>query len=168
MMLFWNYASGQDFLLKEKTINGILKVGLPDSLTTSNISYVKTLSGYANDNYYQFNYYDTIIAKPTSKEFFQIALNGFFVGVLESARNKYTMKFSDTSIGGTNGKMAHLIPNDTTEAYKHIYLYATIANRQFYLFEVFSPYNKPKQEDINTFFSSIYFESNKIEETSLF
>jgi hypothetical protein len=165
--LLGNCTLAQDSMWKKQVINEILQLKLPSILDTTKVSFVTTYSGYVKSNYYAFRIYDTTVEKPQTKEIYRLILSGFYNGFLQNDTSKYDMTFNEATISGTNGQIAYLRAKDTTENFKHIYIYLTLANQRFYLFQAFSSNVERNSDNVNLFFDSIIFSANKIEETFL-
>ena len=158
---------GQDFLWKKNVFNEILTLNLPADSKYANSSNVRSFGGEINGNFYGFQYYDTIFLSIENENQFQISLTGFLSGrVSDPALKRYNVTVVDTSVGGTHGLMAEFKTKDTSESYKHIYYYVTLANNHYYWFYVYSPLVKDSYEEMNFFFKSILFNSEKLKEKS--
>lgn len=162
-----NNLLGQDSLWTKKIINEILELNLPKNFDSSKASNVITYDGYVNDNYYVFRLFEIPVKAPPTKKLFEISLDGFYNGLLRNDTGKYTMVFGKGSLGGIAGEMAYLQPKDTSEQFKRLYFYVTLANQRFYLFQACSPRPGSNSEDVDFFFNSIIFSANKVEETNL-
>jgi hypothetical protein len=158
---------GQSSFWKKNVFNEFLTLNLPTAAKYDKSSYLRAFGGDINANYYGFQYYDTIFKPITTEKQFQISLTGYISGrVSDPALKRYNVMVADTSIGETKGLMARFITSDTSETYKQIYFYVTIANNHYYLFYVYSPLLKNNDEEINFFFKSIIFDSKKLKEIS--
>lgn len=127
-------------LWKKNLFNEILTLNLPTTARYDTSSFVRAFGGEVNANYYGFQYYDTIFKPITTEKQFQISLTGYISGrVSDPNLKRYNVTVVDTSFGETKGLMARFTTNDTSETYKQIYYYTTIANNHYYLFYVYSP-----------------------------
>ena len=156
---------GQDPTWKTKIFSEILTLSLPAKTEHQATSFIRAFGGEIDATFYGFEYYDTIFNRITTANQFQIALTGYISGrISDPALKRYDVTVVDTSIGQTQGLLAKFITSDTSEAYKQVYYYVTIANNHFYLFYVYTPFPKFNDKNIEFFFRSIKFNSNKIQE----
>jgi hypothetical protein len=156
----------QDSLWKINSFNDVLSFSLPTNSQTGQSAYVKAFAGQLHSNFYGFQYYDTVIAIIKDSDIFRIALLGFISGrASDSTLKGYSALVTDTSIGGTSGLMGKFTTNDTSQLYKQIFYYATIANDRYCWFYAYSPSSKENNEEINYFFRSIKFASEKLKES---
>lgn len=156
---------GQDSLWKKNEYNKILTLNLPINSEYIKSSFVKVYGGNVNKNLYGFQYLDTISLPIENETAFQISLTAFISArVSDPKLKKYHVTVVDTSIGRTKGLMANFQTNDTSEIYKQIYFYVTLANNQYYSFYAYSQFMKSNDEEINLFFKSIIFDSEKLKE----
>lgn len=155
----------QDTLWKINSFNDVLSFSLPANFQSAQSAYIKAFAGELNSNFYGFQYYDTIISPIEDSEIFRVTLLGLISGrASDSTLKGYSALVTDTSIGGSNGLMGKFTTNDTSQFYKQIYYYATIANDRYCWFYAYSPSNKENNEEINYFFKSIKFVSEKLKE----
>lgn len=155
----------QDSLWKINVFNDVLSFSIPANAQSKQSAYLKACSGQLNSSFYGFQYYDTIFAIIENSENFRISLLGFISGrASDSALKGYSALVTDTTIGGTGGLMGKFTTNDTSQLYKQIYYYTTIANDRYCWFYVYSPSIKEHNEGINYFFQSIKFVTEKLKE----
>lgn len=158
---------GQDSLWVKKVINEVLTINLPRKSTYNGTLYAKGWGGFVNENFYVFQYLHTVTMKIETEEEFRISLLGHVSArVANPPFNKYKVTVIDTSIGATKGLLAKFISNDTSEIYKRVDYYVTLANSRFYSFYVYSPFLKENDDETNLFFESILFDSKKVKESS--
>jgi len=171
LILFIYFGSelfGQTSHWKETRVNEILVVSLPSNYEHSRSSYVDAYNGDINSNYFGLQFYDTVFNKISSERQFQIALTGFITGRLADTTLKdYSIIVRDSSFGKTKGVMVKLKATKPTESYKWIYYYITIANSKFYWFYVYCQSEKDDDLDTRTFFTSIEFDKEKVNERFL-
>lgn len=158
---------GQDSLWKPKVINQVLTLQLPAKFQYRKSSFIQAFAGKVHSNFYALQYYDTIFIPIDNEEDFQISLKGFINGRVEdSALKRYDVLVVDTAFGGAKGLFATFTTSNTSNVYKHIYYFVTIANNQFYWFYVYNSDLNQNNTDIGFFFKSIKFDSAKLKERS--
>jgi hypothetical protein len=158
-----NFA--QNSLWETKVINQGLTLNLPAKFQHGKSSFIQAFGGEVNANYYALQYYDTTFFPIDNEEDFQISLTGFMSGrVGDSTLKRYDVLMVDTTIGGAKGLFATFTTNDTSEVYKHIYYFVTLANNQFYWFHVYSSTLNQTNSEMDFFFKSIKFDSAKLKE----
>ena len=166
LFIFSSNSSGQDSPWEKEVFNEILTLKLPKDFEYTKSTYVEAFDGEKNSNYYGFQYYDTIFVQIADENAFQISLTGFISGrVSDPDLKKYNVTVIDTSINSTKGLMAKFTTNDTTETYRQIYYFVTMANNQYYWFYAYTPLVK-EDEEVDYFFQSILFNNEHLKEKS--
>jgi hypothetical protein len=150
---------------KQKTINYVLAVSLPDSSKFEQTDYMKYNYGYGKLGSYGVTRYDTIVAYVTNETEFKNALKGFlaFQFTLPELIPR-ELSIRDTMIANSSGYFMTGYTTDTLEPYKYEFSYLTIANNNFYWFYAFQPSPKITNETIQ-FFQSIQFKPKYFKES---
>jgi len=160
-------SQGQDSLWKKYVFNEVLTLNVPLDNKKYNSSFVKAIGGEVKENFFGLQHYDTVFLPINNEELFQISLTGFISGrVSDTTLKKYNVVVVDTTFGGTKGLLAKFTTRDTSEFYRLVYFYVTLANNKYYWFYVHSPYSNDNNEEISYFFKSILFDSEKLKEKS--
>jgi hypothetical protein len=158
---------GQGSIEAETKINEILTIKLPAKHEQSNSLYIKAYGGYVNSNYFGFQFYDTVFNKINTARQFQIALTGFINGRLtDTALKNYTASIVDSAIGKTKGIMVKFKATSSSELYKRIYYYVTMANDKYYWFYAYCECHSEDNVETRSFFDSINFDKEKVKENS--
>ena len=147
--------------------NEFLTFDIPADNKSGNSSYIKAIAGEVKENYFGLQHYDTIFLPINDENLFQISLTGFISGrVSDPTLKKYNVTVIDTSFGGTNGLLAKFTTSDTSEFYRQVYFYPTLANNKHYRFYAHCPFLNDNNTEINHFFKSILFDSQNLKERS--
>jgi hypothetical protein len=162
-LFVFNSFGQKDSLWKTKVINENLALKLPAKSQYQKSSFIQAFGGFIHGNYYALQYYDTIFLPINNQEDFEIALKGFVSGRFDdSTLKKYDAIVVDTTIGGAKGLFVSFTTNNTTENYKRIYYFVTLANNKFYWLYVYQ--SNQTETEMNCFFNSIQFDSGKLKE----
>jgi hypothetical protein len=155
----------QDSSWRINSFNEVLSFSLPANFQSGQSAYVKGFAGQLNSNSYGFQYYDSILLPIKDEHMFQISLLGFISGrAADSSLKGYSALVIDTSIGGTKGLMGKFTTSESSKIYKQIYYYVTMANNRYCWFYAYASSTKGNIEEINFFFKSIKFDSEKLKE----
>ncbi|MEI9807991.1 MAG: hypothetical protein WDO16_09015 [Bacteroidota bacterium] len=158
---------GQNPVWVETKINEILTLKLSPKHERSNSVNIKSYGGYVNSDYVGFQFYDTVYSKINTERRFQIALTGFVNGRLsDTTLRNYTASIIDTALGKTRGIMVKFKAINSSEQYKRIYYYVTIANDNYYWFFAYCQCDNENDIDSKSFFDSINFDKEKVKENS--
>ena len=160
-------SQGQNSSWKKYVFNEVLTLDIPVDNKNGNSSYIKAIAGEVKENYFGLQHYDTVFLPINNEELFQISLTGFISGrVSDPTLKKYNVVVVDTTFGETKGLLAKFTTSDTSEFYKQVYFYVTLANNKYYWFYIHSPFSNDNNEEINHFFKSILFDAEKLKEKS--
>jgi hypothetical protein len=142
----------------------VLSCNLPVNSESRQSSFIKAFGGELNSNFYGLQYYDSTFHKIENEHSFQISLTGFMSGRAgDSMLKGYSALVIDTAIGGTVGLMGKFTSTDSSKFYRRVDYYVTLANNHYYWFYAYS--TSPKNEkEIDSFFNSIKFDSDKLKE----
>jgi hypothetical protein len=169
VLLFFINAKceAQNSLWQEIKFNNVLSFSLPAQYQSKHTGYLQAVAGELNSNYYGFQYADTIMAIIDDSDQFRISLLGFISArASDPVLKGYSAIVADTSIGGSSGLVGKFTTADSSQYYKLVYYYATIANGRYCWFFAYSPSNKDNTNEINYFFNSIKFDSKKLKESA--
>ena len=155
---------GQDSLWKQTVFNNILTYKIPANFYDSRTSFIKSRDGDLNGIFYRQLYFDTIFLPIETEKLFEITAMGYMSGAISDLKlKKYDVVVLDTSFGGTRGLMAKFTLKDSSETFRQIVYYFTIANNHYYQFNAYSPYID-ESKDINFFFNAIKFDYANLKE----
>ena len=134
---------GQDVWHKT-TVSSDLTVALPGTVSTKDIQKVMTVYiGLLDSNMYM------VIHAPEKDQAGDLAelekrYAAFIKGMAESQLKAYTYVTSDTSVGGTRGKIVRFTAPSALYNYQRIQYYITIAHNDYYGLVVY--YRKPPSD----------------------
>lgn len=166
-LLFSTSIFCQDSLWKQKIVNPVLSLQLPAKLFTQEASFVRAFGGEVYSNYYALQYYDTTFLPVNNEQDFQISLTGFMSGrVGDSVLKRYNVLVVDTTISGVKGLFATFTTEAVSETYKQIYYFVTLANNQYYWFQVYLPNLDQSNTEVHHFFKSIKFNTSILKESA--
>jgi hypothetical protein len=161
-------AHAQVPLEKATTINGVLKLDLPDTISTSKEGNIHTYFGGDSLESYEITVFDTVLVKTDNEATFNIALKSFVAGKFAGEGFRpYKLLLTDTLIGSLPGLFIIGITNDTLQEARKFYCFVTIANSKAYWFFYYFKMPTLPTKKAQSFFSSIQFERYKIKEASL-
>lgn len=155
---------GQDSLWKQIKFNNILCYKIPANFCDTRSTFMKFRDGDLNGIFYRQLYFDTIFLPIETEKLFEITVMGYMSGAISDLKlKKYDVIVLDTSFGGTKGLMAKFTLKDSSETFRQIGYYFTIANNHYYQFNAYSPYIDDSK-DVNFFFNAIKFDYDNLKE----
>ncbi len=152
---------------KSTKISAVLNQSLPDSFFADKNGCINTWSGGDSMEWYEVNYFDTIVVKISNEPDFNLALKGFVAGKFAGDGFKsYDLWLTDTLIGNLPGLFISGRTDDTLQDIRKFYCFVTIANSKSYWFFYSLRFPSIPTGKAAGFFSSIQFNRDKIKEAA--
>lgn len=149
------------------TINAVLNMSFPVSLSASKNGYINTWAGGDSLDSYELTWFDTVIVKISSETHLNLALKSFVAGKFSGEGfRSYDLRLTDTLIGSLPGFFISGTTDDTLQDIRKFDCFVTIANSNSYWFFYYEGTASLPAENAGSFFSSIQFNRNKIKEAA--
>lgn len=149
------------------TINAVLDIGFPDSLSASKNGYINTWAGGDSLDLFELSWFDTVIVKISSAQELNLVLKSFVAGKFSGEGfRSYDLQLTDTLIGSLPGFFISGKTDDKLQDIRKFDCFVTIANSNSYWFFYYVSSPSVPTEKAGRFFSSIQFNRNKIKEAA--
>jgi hypothetical protein len=124
-----------DSTWKKEVISKDLIISVPDSILFEKIDDVKSTYGVSKLGLYGVDFYDSVSFYIDNKNDFKDVLKTFLTYQLKNSQVlHYDLTAIDTTIGNSTGYFISGYTNDSTEQFKKLFFYLTLANNKYYWF----------------------------------
>jgi len=120
---------------KQEIISKELNISIPDSTFFETIKDMKSTYGVSALGLYGVDFYDSVSFYIENQNDFKEALKSFLTYQFnDSSLSHFDLTAIDTTIGNSTGYFVSGYTNDSTEQFKKVFFYLTIANNKYYWF----------------------------------
>jgi hypothetical protein len=124
-----------DSTWKQEVISKDLIISIPDSVFFEKVNDVKSTYGVSKSGLYGVDFYDSVSFYIENQNNFRDALKVFLTYQFKDSQVfHYDLTAIDTAIGNSTGYFISGYTNDSTEQFKKIFFYLTLANNKYYWF----------------------------------
>ena len=120
---------------KQEVISKDLKISVPDSIFFEKVKDVKSTYGVSKFGLYGVDFYDSVSFNIENPIDFKSVLKSFLTYQFNDSQVfHYNLTAIDTTIGNSTGYFISGYTNDSTEQFKKLFFYLTLANNKYYWF----------------------------------